>query len=235
MLAAEGQEVTQVNDVERPTMFCIADISGYTRFIFSSEKEISHSQMVIRELITTLIGEVNLPFRLLRIEGDAIFLYAVKDDAESPRETAPRDLFTNIIGFFRVFADKLSELHLHKICNCTACVNIELLKLKVVVHSSLATFYRVNEHQEVTGTGPIVIHRLLKNSVEADEYILLTEQAYNELVLPDGNVEEGQETFDDIGTIKTYVYYPPVPKPYVHPPDASITTTVWGESRIILS
>ena len=209
-----------MNDVERPTMFCIADISGYTRFIFSNEKEISHSQMVIRELITTLVGEVNLPFRLLRIEGDAIFLYAIKDESECPWETVAKDLVANIIGFFRVFADKLSELLLHKICNCTACVNIEQMKLKVVVHSSLATFYRVNEHQEVTGTGPIVVHRLLKNSVEAEEYILLTEQAYNELVLPDGKVEEGQETFDDIGTIKTYVYYPPAPKPYVAPPDA---------------
>ena len=208
-----------MNDDERQAVFCIADISGYTRFIFSNEKEISHSQMVIRELITTLVDEVSLPFRLLRIEGDAIFLYAVKDEAEWPWETASRDLGFNMIGFFNVFADKISQLILHKICNCTACAYIEQLKLKMVVHSGLAAFYSVNEHQEVTGTGPIIVHRLLKNSVEADEYILLTELAYNELVLPDGKVEEGQETFDDIGTIKNYVYYPPAPKPYVASPD----------------
>ena len=218
--AAAGQEADEVNDVERQTVFCIADMSGYTKFIFSNEKEISHSQMVIRELITTLVEEVKLPLRLLRIEGDALFLYAVKDEPDWPSETASRDLAANMIAFFRVFADKLSELMLHKICNCTACANIEQLKLKMVAHSSLAAFYRVNEHQEVTGTGPIVVHRLLKNSVEADEYILLTEAAYNEVVLPDGKVEEGRETFDDIGTVKTYVYYPPAPKPYVAPPDA---------------
>ena len=163
-----------MDDVERESVFCIADISGYTRFIFSNEKEISHSQMVIRELITALIGEVNLPFRLLRIEGDAIFLYAIKDEAEWPWETASRDLVANMIAFFKAFADKISELIIHKICNCTACANLEQLKLKVVVHSGLAAFYRINEHQEVTGTGPIVIHRLMKNSVEADEYLLLT-------------------------------------------------------------
>ena len=78
----------------------------------------------------------------------------------------------------------------------------------------------MNEHQEVTGTGPIVIHRLLKNSVEADEYVLFSEAAFNELVVPDGKVEEGQETLADIGTIKTYVYYRPAPKPYVAPPDS---------------
>ena len=209
-----------MTDDERQTVFCIADMSGYTRFIFSNEKEISHSQMVIRELITTLIEEVKLPFRLLRIEGDAIFLYAVKDEAEVPWDTVSRDFVSNIVAFFGVFSDKLSELILHKICNCTACTNIEQLKLKVVVHSGLAAFYQVNEHQEVTGTAPIDIHRLLKNSVEADEYVLFTESAYNELVLPDGKVEQGQESFDDIGTIKTYVYYPPAPKPYVAPLDA---------------
>ena len=209
-----------MNDVERQAVFCIADMSGYTKFIFSNEKEISHSQMVIRELITTLLEEVNLPFRLVRIEGDAIFLYAVKDDPERPWETASRDLVTNMIAFFTAFSNKISELILHKICSCTACINIEQLKLKVVVHSGLAAFYRVNEHQELTGTGPIVVHRLLKNSVEADEYILFTESAYNELVLPDGRVEGGREAFDDIGTIKTYVYYPPPPEPYIVPPDA---------------
>ena len=209
-----------MNDDEKQAVFCIADMSGYTRFIFSNEKEISHSQMVIRELITTLIDEVSHPFQLLRIEGDAIFLYAVKDELERPWETVSKDLVGNMIALFGVFADKLSELMIHKICNCTACVNIEQLKLKMIVHTGLAAFYQVNEHQEVTGTGPIVIHRLLKNSVQADEYMLLTEPAYNELVLPDGKVEEGEETLDDIGTIKTYVYYPPAPKPYVPSPDA---------------
>ena len=88
------------------------------------------------------------------------------------------------------------------------------------MHSGSAAFYRVNEHQELTGTGPIIVHRLLKNSIDADEYILFTESAYQELTLPDGRVEPGEETYDDIGAIKTYVYYPPDPEPYVPSPDA---------------
>ena len=58
-----------MDDAEREAVFFIADISGYTKFIFSNEKEISHSQMVIRELITSLLERVNLPLRLVRIEG----------------------------------------------------------------------------------------------------------------------------------------------------------------------
>ena len=211
-----------MDDIEREAVFCVADISGYTKFIFANEKEISHSQMVIRELITTLLEEVTLPFQLVRIEGDAIFLYAIKDEEGRPWETVSGDLVANMIAFFKAFADKISELILHKICNCMACTNLEGLKLKMVVHSGTAAFYRVNGHQELTGTGPIIVHRLLKNSVEANEYILFTEPAYRELALPDGRVEEGQETFDDIGTVKTYVYYPPPPAPYIAPLDVKL-------------
>ena len=209
-----------MNETERQVVLFIADISGYTKFIFSNEKEIAHSQVIIKDLITTLLDEVELPFQLIRIEGDAIFLYAVKDDPEKPWESVSKDLVAKMVTMFQAFADKLCELTLHKICNCDACNNIEGLNLKAVVHSGTAAFYRVNEHQELTGTGPIIVHRLLKNSIDADAYILFTESAYNDLPLPDGGtVEEGEETYDDIGTIKTYVYYPPEPQPFVHDPN----------------
>ena len=209
-----------MNDVEKQAVFFIADISGYTKFIFSNEKDISHSQMIIRELITTLLDEVDFPLQLIRIEGDALFLYAIKDDGDQSWEQVSKDLIINMMTFFKVFSNKLSELTIHKVCSCTGCINIEALKLKVVVHSGRAAFYQVNGHQELTGTGPIVIHRLLKNSVEADEYMLFTELAYNELSVSDVPVAEGEESYDDIGTIKTYVYYPPEPGPYVPSPDA---------------
>ena len=69
-----------MEDQERQVVFVIADISGYTRFIVSNEKSLAHSQIIIRELISTLIEEIKLPLSLIRIEGDAIFLYALKDD-----------------------------------------------------------------------------------------------------------------------------------------------------------
>ncbi|MCH8878205.1 MAG: DUF2652 domain-containing protein [Chloroflexi bacterium] len=209
-----------MSEVERESVFFIADISGYTKFIFSNKKEISHSQVIIRDLITTLLDEVRLPLQLIRLEGDAIFLYVLKDDPQQSWEKVSKDLVFNMMTFFKVFANKVSELTIHKICNCTACRNIEQLKLKIIAHSGRAAFYRINEHQEVTGTDAIIVHRLLKNSVEADEYILLTEPAYDDLPLPDGEVEQGEETYDEIGAIKTYVYYPPEPEPYIPSPDA---------------
>ncbi len=209
-----------MSELERDCVFFIADISGYTRFIFSNQKEVSHSQIIIRDLITTLLEEVKLPLQLIRIEGDAIFLYALKDDPERSWKRVSKDLMVNLMAFFRVFANKISELTLHKICSCTACQNIERLKLKLVVHSGRAAFYRINEHQELTGTDAIIVHRLLKNSVKADEYVLLTDAAYQDLPLPEGQIDRGEETYDEIGTIQTHIYYPPEPEPYVPPSDA---------------
>ncbi len=209
-----------MDDAKREAVFFIADISGYTKFIFSNEKEISHSQMVIRELITSLMERVNLPLRLVRIEGDAIFLYALKDEPEHPWVKVSKTLASDVLIFFQVFSEKLAELMIHKFCNCTACVNIEQLELKVGAHSGTAAFYRLGDHQELTGTSPIVIHRLMKNSIQATEYMMFTEPAYQDLAPPEWDVEEGEEQYDDIGSIKTYVYLPPEPDPYVHSPDS---------------
>ena len=209
-----------MNEAERHAVFFIADISGYTKFIFSNEKEISHSQMVIRELITSMLDEVNLPLQLIRIEGDAIFLYATKDDDGQSWDQVSEHLVSKVMAFFRVCHNKRAERRSHKVGRCTACSNSEAWKLKVVVHSGRAAFYRVDGHQELTGTSPIVIHRLLKNSVDADEYLLVTESAYGDLNFTDYPVVEGEETYDDIGSIKTFVYYPREQEPYVPAPDA---------------
>jgi len=208
-----------MEDRERQVVFVIADISGYTRFIISNEKALAHSQIIIRELISTLIEEIKLPLNLIRIEGDAIFLYALKDDPEYDWNRVSKNLVLNIMKFFQAFSNKLTEFTVHKICMCNACNNVDKLKLKVVIHSGKTAFYQLNNQQEVTGKDAIIVHRLLKNTVGADEYILLTDSAYKELALPAGKVESHEETYDELGTIKTFVYYPPEPESYVPDPD----------------
>jgi len=197
-------------------IFLIADISGYTRFIVSNEKEMAHSQIIIRDLINTILEEIKSPMQLIRLEGDALFLYIDKDDPLVRWELVKATLLERLIDFFRVFSNKISELTLHKICNCNACNNVEKLKLKIVAHSGKTMFFHINDILELSGTAPIVIHRLLKNSVTADEYVLMTESALEDLMIPLEDVEAGQENYDELGTIKTYIYYPPPPEPY-HP------------------
>lgn len=204
-----------IDDSEREAIFFIADISGHTTFIFANEKEVSHSLMVIREIITSLMNRVVTPLQLVRIEGDAIFLYVLKDAPEHPCGKVSKTLASDMAAFFQVFSHELSELMIHKVCNCNACVHIEQLKLKVVARGGTAAFYQLGDHQELTGTSPIVIHRLMKNSVQATEYMLFTVSAYRDIAPTDWEVEAGEEDHDDIGNIKTFLHYPLEPETFV--------------------
>jgi 2-polyprenyl-3-methyl-5-hydroxy-6-metoxy-1,4-benzoquinol methylase len=198
---------------EKEVIFFIADISGYTRYIVSNEKEMVHSQIIIKDLINSIIQEIRAPMQVIRLEGDAIFLYVDKGDPMIRWELVQATLMETLITFFRVFSNKISELTLHKICTCNACNNVEKLKLKIVAHSGKTLFFTVNDILELTGTAPIIIHRLLKNSVTADEYVLMTESAYQDLMVPEDEVELGSENYAELGTIKTFIYYPPPPEP----------------------
>jgi 2-polyprenyl-3-methyl-5-hydroxy-6-metoxy-1,4-benzoquinol methylase len=202
---------------EEKVVLLIADISGYTDFMLANEKSLEHSHLIISELIKTILEEVELPLTLAKLEGDAIFLYAVKNDAFGGRA---EDLGARVLRFFHVFSNKVAELTLSSFCKCGACTNIETLKLKVIVHSGRCTFYQIANLTELSGVDVIVLHRLLKNSVGLSEYVLLTEAAQQDLQLPLTLLSKGEEAYDGIGTVQTYVYSSPDKLAYVPDPAA---------------
>jgi hypothetical protein len=86
---------------------------------------------------------------------------------------------------------------------------VRALRLKVVVHSGEALFYQIHHFNELSGTDVILVHRLLKNSEAADEYLLLTEPAYTDVDFPCKlPFMEGRESYEHLGQIKTFVYNP---------------------------
>src|SRR3954453_14741556 len=176
---------------EEQVLLLIADISGYTDFMLANEKSLEHSHLIIGELLETILNEVQLPLTLAKLEGDAIFLYAVKDDSFAERAA---DLGERVLRFFHVFSNKVAELTLSSFCKCGACTNIERLELKVVLHSGRCAFYQIANLTELSGVDVIVIHRLLKNSVGLSEYVLLTEAAQHDLQLPLTLLSKGEET-----------------------------------------
>ena len=206
--------MVQSQSAEKDVIFFIADISGYTRYIVSNEKEMAHSQIIIRDLINTIIAEIKAPMQVIRLEGDAIFLYVDKGDPLVRWELVRENLLETLITFFRVFSNKIAELTLHKICTCNACNNVDLLKLKIIAHSGSTMFFHINDILELSGTAPIIIHRLLKNSIDADEYILMTESALEDLMVPREEVVTSSENYEELGEIKTFIYTPPPPAPY---------------------
>lgn len=194
----------------QPVLLMLVDISGYTKFMVSHDKELRHSQTIIGELLESLMHQVDVPLRISRIEGDALFLYAVKSGDDEVWRRRSSSLVKRLLGLFQVFEERLVEIGAYSVCKCDACAEVGDLQVKIIIHSGEALFTHVGEYPALSGVDVITVHRLAKNSVPEDEYVLMTEAAYRDLQLPEGaQVREGSEEYDT-GTFKTYVYLPEV-------------------------
>lgn len=203
---------SSTDDAPQPVLLIMADISGYTRYMTANAKTLAHSQTIITELVKVIVRQVELPLEVAKLEGDAVFLFCRKTNGSRPWPEMKNIIGEKLLSFFRMFGEKVSELSQSTTCTCNACTHIEKLRLKVVVHSGVALFHHVFNFLELAGVDVIIVHRLLKNSVTADQYLLLTEVARHEVEFT-GQVTlvSGSETYDDIGRIKTLVYLPDGP------------------------
>jgi len=221
-----------------PVVLVIADISGYTRYMTANAKTLAHSQTIITELVTAIVEEVELPLMVAKLEGDAVFMYcrknAFRENWESVRET----LGHKLIRFFKLFNEKAAELSRSVTCTCAACTHIEKLRLKLIVHSGQALFHRIVNFEELAGVDVILLHRLLKNSVQADQYLLVTEAGSNDVKLPDSlPATKAVEKYEDFGSVKTLIYLsdgiakkslPPIPSlPARVRRSARLFSTLW--------
>jgi len=210
-----AKEVTSTKHHPKRVVLMIADISGYTKYMLSNRKEELHGQVIITELIKTIIKQVKIPIEVAKLEGDAIFLYATKQGTEARWERTRQLIGGKLVQFFEAFYTKLLRLHETNMCKCGACSNSDRLRLKMVVHSGDAVFYRIGRFHELSGVDVVTVHRLLKNSLDKDHYILMTDSAYNDIEFPEEvEVSEGEERYVDVGRIKTYTYYPPTIERY---------------------
>lgn len=201
--------MNQQVDAPEPVLLIIADISGYTRYMTANAKTLAHSQTIITELVKAIIKQIELPLEVAKLEGDAVFLFCRKEGGARPWTETKQIVGDKLFTFFRRFSEKVSELSQSTTCTCNACTHIEKLRLKVVVHSGEALFHRVLNFIELAGVDVIIVHRLLKNSVEADQYLLLTEAARRDLEFTEPiQLNHSSETYDDIGQISTLVYQP---------------------------
>ncbi len=150
----------------------IPDISGFTEFL--SQTEIEHSTHIINELLEIIIAENKLDFFLSEIEGDAVLFYR---KGESPSTEA---LIEQCLGMFKAFHHQLKIIARDTVCQCGACQMTHNLNLKFIVHAGELHEYKINRFVKACGIDMIIAHRLLKNQVPGDEYILISENISKE-------------------------------------------------------
>ncbi len=185
----------------------LADIGGYTRFIKHHDVALVHAEKIITDLLESVIDQAEHPLTLNKLEGDAALFYAL---ADTDAKGVVRSAFQQVSAFFPAFAAKRAELAGAALCTCSACRSVQALRIKAIVHFGPIVLKRVRQFEELAGEPVIVAHRLLKNSVERDEYVLVTEAV--EKVAGSAFGTDGTratEQCEGIGAVGTVSYAPP--------------------------
>jgi class 3 adenylate cyclase len=196
-------------NVKKAALFLV-DISGYTQFIRSQKLSAIHAEEIIFELLEAVINQAAHPLILNKLEGDATFLYAEMNN-ENQIEVA-RDVARQAREFFKVFYERVLTLSMERSdCDCDACQSIFELRLKAILHDGEAVFKKIRQFEELAGEDVILIHKLLKNSVPANEYILMTESFY-QLVgnFDDLPLDVRLEDCDYLGEVTVHVIHPSI-------------------------
>jgi hypothetical protein len=152
--------------MENKGLLFIPDISGFTRFV--NDSEISHSRLIIQELLDTLINANQMGLEVSEIEGDAILFYKFGDSPNLEQ------LYQQVEKMFCDFHQHLIAYEQRRFCQCTACNSAINLTLKVITHYGEFTGYNVKNFSKLIGKDLIVAHQLLKNDIEQHEYWLVT-------------------------------------------------------------
>ena len=183
--------------------FVIADISGYTNFL--AGVELDHAHDIIADVMDTVVRQLRPPFRLAKFEGDAAFFYAVNDKVDGSL------LQDAVESAYFAFRKRLRNIEQATSCECNACRNMQDLDLKFVSHHGEFIKHKMAGREELAGRDVILIHRLLKNSVNehlgGHAYALYSDaliQAMNIDPIAQGLVEHG-ESIDIIGDVKCWV------------------------------
>ena len=189
----------------------LADIGGYTGFLRTvrtahaddafANGNIPDAYGLVSSLLDGIVGRLVPPFTLSKLEGDAVFVYALGDegiptgDAFLPRLQACYDGFKAL----------LDAAHDVWACRCDACMRIDQLELKFVVHAGPFVVQSIAGTTELVGPEVVIAHRLLKNEAAATlgtgAYALLTAAAVARFAVPDR---------DAVPLVARYEHYEPV-------------------------
>jgi Protein of unknown function (DUF2652) len=182
-------------------LLVIADISGYTEYMSSHRMSLAHAEVNTARLLEKVIDAAP-GFDLIEIEGDAAFL---SRRADTPDGDAPVATTAQVaVGMHRAF--HLERQHVAtNLCPCNGCTQAENLKLKFVAHIGDVATQTIRQRRKLVGIDVIHVHRLLKNPVQAPEYVLFSEELYRTgaAALPD-SVHEVAQDLEGIGRVRSY-------------------------------
>ena len=189
-----------------PAVLLIADISGFTKFMRLHALTTSHARQIIVRLLKTLVEASEPPLKVAELEGDAVFFFALTTEDELPQ--AADAVKGQILRFFHVCDREIKALQQFTACVCEACTNVGQLRLKQVVHRGEVAVEQIDRFEKLFGLDVIVVHRMLKNTVPSNEYLMMTDTAYAACTdFYNQEPERRTEAFEGVGEVETLVFY----------------------------
>lgn len=167
-----------------PTLICIPDISGFTQFM--RDVDFKMSSQVIPSLLNNIIYSNEIGLKVSEIEGDAVLFYRT---GKLPAFDKLVDQCKHFyIEFYKQMAVLIEKHELNKESEKIP----EILGLKIILHfGNEIGMVPIGANIKLMGEDVITAHRLLKNEVEIDEYILISDNLLSEY-----KKENIEENFD---------------------------------------
>ena len=180
----------------------IADLTGYTAYLSSSELE--HAPAIAGDLLETIVGRLDPPFRLAKFEGDAAFFFVEDGRADGSL------LLDAVEASYVAFRRRLRSIDQATSCDCNSCRLAPRLDLKLFVHHGSYVRSRIAGRDELAGSDVILVHRLLKGAGAAAAHgngvALFTEAAIGALGIDRGSLELAatEESIQHFGRVMTF-------------------------------
>ena len=183
-----------------PTLICIPDISGFTRFM--SDMDFELTSKVIPSLLNKIIYSNEIELKVSEIEGDAVLFF--RQGGLPPFEK----LVNQCQYFYTEFYKQLDTLRKKHSDKNGAYKIPKMLGLKIVLHYGQEIgVVPVGKRIKLMGEDVIIAHKLLKNNVPIDEYILISDQLiseYESISNDDfhwANLKEGNMEIEHMGDV----------------------------------
>lgn len=154
------------NNKSAPALIFIPDISGYTKFVNTTE--ILHAKHILEELLEVLMEANEIDMELSEIEGDALLFY------RKGKPPTVSEMMNQVQNMYTKFHEYLKQLDSHRICSCGACSSANNLEIKFVTHYGEVAENHVKDRFVLFGKEVIVAHRLLKNEVPSNSYSIFS-------------------------------------------------------------
>lgn len=148
-----------VNKLYKGTLL-IPDISGFTKFVRTTD--LITGKNITSRLLSAIIKSNYLGLRVSEIEGDAILFYTYQTKL-SVKE---------ILSQYEVMLESFNQE--------LALLSEELgrkieLTLKLIAHYGKLAYYKIGRFHKLYGETVIEAHRLLKNPINSNTYVLITD------------------------------------------------------------